>query len=85
MDGEAAELLVTDPPFGVDYVGKTDRRMRIAGDGPQGLEGLLSESFAALDEALCPGARLYVFHPAGELSLLFGNTFVAQAGGCARP
>ncbi len=58
--------------------GQDQAALRIANDGASGLEPLLRESFAAADSALCPGARLYIAHPAGELSLTFGNTFVAQ-------
>ncbi len=63
MDGNRAELLWTDPPYGVDYEGKTAEALRIRGDGAAGLEALLSESFAAADSALAPGARLYVAPP----------------------
>jgi DNA modification methylase len=78
MEGERAELLWTDPPYGVAYEGKTQAALRIEGDGAAGLEALLSESFGTADAALSPGARLYVAHPAGELSLTFGQCFVAQ-------
>jgi len=78
LDGERAELLWTDPPFGVSYEGKTKAALRIEGDGAAGLESLLSESFGAADSVLAPGARLYIAHPAGELSLAFGQAFVAQ-------
>jgi DNA modification methylase len=75
---EHCEAMWTDPPYGVDYEGKTKERLRIASDGAAGLEALLSESFAAADTALSPGARLYVAHPAGELALTFGGCFVRQ-------
>ncbi len=78
MRDEQAELLWTDPPYGVRYQGKTEKALRIDNDGAAGLEALLSESFAAADSALSPGARLYVAHPAGELSLTFGRCFVGQ-------
>jgi site-specific DNA-methyltransferase (adenine-specific) len=72
-----ASLLWTDPPYGVDYVGKTERKLTIAGDGAERLEGLLSAAFAAADTALSPGAALYVAHPAGPQSLVFGGCFQA--------
>ncbi len=78
MEGECAELLWTDPPYGVSYEGKTQASLRIEGDGASGLKVLLSQSFAAADSALSAGARVYVAHPAGELSLVFGGCFVAQ-------
>jgi len=78
LEGESAELLWTDPPYGVSYEGKTRQALRIEGDGATGLDALLSEAFAAADAVLSPGARLYVAHPAGELSLAFGHAFLAQ-------
>ena len=51
---EQAELLWTDPPYGVAYEGKTKAALRIEGDGAAGLEALLSESFAAIDAVLSP-------------------------------
>ena len=78
LEAERAALLWTDPPYGISYQGKTTAALRIENDGAGGLEALLSDSFAAADSVLSPGARLYVAHPAGELSLVFGNTFVAQ-------
>ena len=78
LGDERSEALWTDPPYGVEYEGKTTEALTIRGDGAAGLEDLLSESFAAVDGALSAGARIYVAHPAGALSLVFGNTFVAQ-------
>ena len=78
MGEEEAELLWTDPPYGVEYEGKTKAALPLEGDGASGLEALLAESFAAIDLVLSPGGRLYVAHPAGALSLTFGNCFVAQ-------
>ncbi len=78
LGGERCEAIWTDPPYGVAYQGKTKESLTIAGDGAAGLEALLSESFCAADPALAPGARLYVAHPAGALSLTFGLAFVGQ-------
>lgn len=68
MAGAQANVLWTDPPYGVDYVGKTPRAMTIAGDAPGGLAELLRRSFAALGPALAPGAAFYVCHPAGPVA-----------------
>jgi len=78
MAGERADLLWTDPPYGVSYVGKTARSLRIAGDEAAGLDGLLASAFAAVDPQSREGAALYVAHPAGRLSLTFGARFEAQ-------
>lgn len=76
LGGETAQLLWTDPPYGVDYCGKTSARLRIRNDGSDGLDVLLGDSFGAADAALAAGAALYVAHPAGPLSLSFGHAFV---------
>ena len=78
MGTERASCLLTDPPYGVSYVGKTPRRLRIDRDDRVGIEDLIARSFAAIDEVLEPGARLYLFHPAGEASVVFGERFLAQ-------
>jgi hypothetical protein len=78
LDGSAAQLLWTDPPYGVSYVGKTAAALTIENDGSETLERLLRSSFAAADGALAAGAALYVAHPAGAQSLTFANAFVGQ-------
>ena len=67
----------TDPPYGVAYTGKTRAGLTITGDTPDGLEPLLRESFHAADAVLAPGAPIFVAHPAGPQSLIFGAAFGA--------
>lgn len=55
MNGEKADMVFTDPPYGVDYQG-------INNDDRQGLPGLLSLSFAAIADATKAGAGVYIFH-----------------------
>ena len=78
VTGQAAEVLWTDPPYGVEYVGKTKRALRIAGDVAGGISELLAQSFALADHHLAPGARVYLCHPAGSLQVAFLSAFVAQ-------
>ncbi len=78
LEAELAQLLWTDPPYGVAYEGKTEASLRIENDGAEGLEALLRESFAAIDGALAEGAPLYVTHPAGPLCHTFVCSFLAQ-------
>jgi DNA modification methylase len=73
-----AELLLTDPPYGVDYEGRTSERLTISGDRAAGLGALLSAAFAAAHRALAPGAPFYVFHPAGPLGHTFTGALLAQ-------
>jgi DNA modification methylase len=78
MDGHRAQVLWTDPPYGVEYVGKTPQALRIAGDRADGLGALLNEAFGAAGEVLHPGAGIYVCHPAGREALVFLEAFSAQ-------
>jgi site-specific DNA-methyltransferase (adenine-specific) len=57
--------LVTDLPWGVEYVGKTAAALTIANDDPDGLPAFLTRAFAALDEVLGPRVPFYLFTPAG--------------------
>ena len=77
LDGERAQLLWTDPPYGVAYTGKTRAALTLENDAEGGLSKLLQQSFAASDAALEPGAALYVAHPAGALSVSFSSAFLA--------
>jgi DNA modification methylase len=81
LGGERADLVVTDPPFGVSYVGKTTGRLTIANDDRAGLRPLLSAAFANLAEVLADGAPIYVFSPAGTQQLQFLQAFVDAGWG----
>jgi DNA modification methylase len=78
LGDDHVNLLWTDPPYGVDYEGRTPAALRIAGDGADGLSELLRSAFAAADGALKGGARIYICHPSGELALPFIEAFLAQ-------
>jgi DNA modification methylase len=69
-------VLLTDPPYGVDYRGKTKRSLRIANDDGNGIADLLSETFPVLDKVLAPGTPIYLFHPAGPASAVFVKAFL---------
>lgn len=77
-DGEQPRCLWTDPPYGVEYVGGTRDHLTIKNDHPETLDALLRDAFAAIDEALAPGAALYVCEPMGANSVTFRQRFVAQ-------
>ena len=55
MDGQKADMVFTDPPYGVDYEG-------INNDSRDGLADLLRQAFANYVLASKPGAPVYVFH-----------------------
>lgn len=75
LDGDRADCLWTDPPYGVDYVGKTKDALTIQNDGAADLPELLAGAFATATAALKPGAPVYVAHPPGPLSLDFAHAF----------
>jgi DNA modification methylase len=76
MAGARADLVWTDPPYGVGYVGRTRQALTIAGDSSGGLAGLLSASFEQINRVCRDGAAIYVAHPAGRLSRVFLEAFV---------
>lgn len=69
--GELAEVVWTDPPYGVDYVGKTRAALTIQNDSKEGLPALLECVFAAADRVLAPLGRFYVAAPAGPQGTVF--------------
>jgi DNA modification methylase len=77
MGEQKAQMVWTDPPYGVNYVGKTENKLKIHNDGCAGLKNLLSKTFKTLDQHLVPGSPVYVAHPAGPNSLVFGEAFLA--------
>lgn len=62
MGGEMADMLLTDPPYGVDYEGGTG--MKIENDKLAGEEFLhfLADAFDAADQVMKPGAVFYIWH-----------------------
>lgn len=71
-----ASVLLTDPPYGVSYRGKTRQGLRIANDAEEGISDLLRESFVALNQVIAPGTPIYLFHPAGPSSAIFVQCFL---------
>lgn len=62
LGDDKANCMWTDPPYGVDYVGKTAEKLQIQGDTQMGLDTLLRGSFAVVLPFLRPGAPVYVAH-----------------------
>lgn len=62
MKGRQADLLLTDPPYGVEYEGSTG--MTIENDDMRGEEFIrfLTEAFEAADSVMKPGAAFYIWH-----------------------
>lgn len=64
MDGKRANLWITDPPYNVDYEGKTADALTIENDAmtDSKFAGFLSESFLHAVTWLNPGGVFYVWH-----------------------
>jgi len=68
MGGAMADLLLTDPPYNVDYAGKTKSGMKIDNDNLEDEEfrRFLIKSFSAAVANLKPGASYYIWHSDSE-------------------
>ena len=77
MRGGQADLLLTDPPYGVDYTGKTADALKIDNDKKSDDEfaAFLEKSFSNAMDAIKAGAAFYIWH-ADIKSHLFRNACV---------
>lgn len=64
FDGERADAIITDPPYNVDYTGKTNDALKIEGDkmSSGNFYQFLLDIFQAARTVCRPGAALYVWH-----------------------
>lgn len=77
MAGAKADWMWTDPPYGVEYVGKTRDALTIQGDAIdlEALEAMLLACFQGVDIILEKGAPVYVAHGATSNSEVFFRAF----------
>lgn len=75
LGAERAAMIWTDPPYGVDYVGKTDQALTIANDGADGLRELLLGAWRACEPRLIESAPFYVAGPTGATAEDFYASF----------
>lgn len=68
MDGMKANLIVTDPPYNVDYTGKTKDALKIENDKMDNNQfyQFLLDSYTRMYEVADDGASIYVFHADSE-------------------
>lgn len=68
MGGEMADMLVTDPPYNVNYEGKTKNRLKIENDNQTdgSFRQFLVDAFTAADAVMKPGAVFYIWHSDSE-------------------
>lgn len=68
MDGSRADLLLTDPPYNVDYEGGTKDKLKIKNDSmaDDTFRMFLADAFTAANEVMKPGAVFYIWHSDSE-------------------
>lgn len=64
MQGELADLLITDPPYNVAYQGGTKDKLTILNDkqDSDSFRQFLRDAFSAADSVMKPGAVFYIWH-----------------------
>lgn len=78
--GVPVDMLLTDPPYGVDYTGKTKDALKIENDNrsDEELTAFLTAAFRAADSAMKPGAVFYIWH--ADSKAYFFRKACAEAG-----
>lgn len=73
--GAMADMLLTDPPYGVSYTGKTKNALTIENDtlDDAGLSALVKSSFDIAQKICRPGAYWFATVPPGPLHLIFAD------------
>ena len=68
MGGEQADMLLTDPPYNVNYEGKTKDKLKIKNDqmGNDNFRQFLTDAFSNADIVMKPGAVFYIWHADSE-------------------
>lgn len=68
MDGRQADLLLTDPPYNVDYTGKTKDALKIENDmlDNDSFRQFLRDAFSGANAVMRPGACFYIWHADSE-------------------
>lgn len=69
--GAIAQMVWTDPPYGVEYVGKTPAALTILGDSPDGTESLIVDMCATVGPCVEPGAAFYLASTSGPQGTRF--------------
>lgn len=68
LGGCKADLLLTDPPYNVDYTGKTKDALKIQNDSmdDQSFRAFLTDAMNAATPVMKPGAAFYIWHASSE-------------------
>lgn len=78
MNGHQADLVWTDPPYNIAYVGKTKEKMTIANDSmaDAAFRDFMAAVYTRYFDAMKPGAVIYVAHADTE-RVTFAQQFAA--------
>ena len=68
MRGEKSDLLLTDPPYNINYQGATEEKLTIQNDsmGDEEFREFLTNAFSCADSVMKPGASFYIWHAESE-------------------
>lgn len=68
MGGGIADLVITDPPYNVDYKGGTSEGLTIMNDkmGSSAFLSFLTDAFSAMKQVMKAGAAFYIWHADSE-------------------
>jgi DNA modification methylase len=68
MDGKKADMLLTDPPYNVDYTGKTKKSLKIENDSMSNdtFRKFLVDAFSTAVMVMRPAAVFYIWHADSE-------------------
>ena len=68
LGGGKSDMLLTDPPYNVDYVGKTKDALTIQNDkkDDSGFRQFLTDAFVNATAVMKPGAVFYIWHADSE-------------------
>ena len=77
MNNKKADFILTDPPYNVDYEGKTSEALKIQNDHMENNKfyEFLESAFKNMYDAIKDGGSIYVFHADTE-GLNFRNAFM---------
>lgn len=68
MNGDKVDLFITDPPYNVDYTGKTKDALKIENDKKDdaSFRQFLVDAFSTADAVMREGAAFYIWHSDSE-------------------
>lgn len=75
MDGKSADLVMTDPPYNVNYEGGTGLKIMNDQQSDEKFDAFLLDFFNNTKQNLKAGGALYVWSPPGSTETQFRNQF----------